>query len=217
MNNTAKILFTIALLSIAAFAQKPKPTPKTPITKTTVKTTPKITFDEGKLVGKTYTNKGFGFEITFPDEWFIPDQDYEAYMLKNGYDLRLKVPPTIKIFQTAYKYMPGMAENSVVRVAVENLKLQPQIKDAVDYFDAMRKTFATAKTPADFKYSETKAEKLGTKQFAYLDSSSDETGKKRIYATVKNGYALMFMITYSDDEDLKTLRNILAEGNFAVK
>ncbi len=216
MNNPAKLLLIIALLSIVSFAQKPKP--KTPITKTTAKTTPQVALDEGKLIGKTYTNKGFGFEITFPDAWFIPDNDYfEAYLLKRGQDIRLKVPPTVKVLQTAYKFMPEMADNSIIRVIVEDLKSNPQIKDAVDYFDAMQKTFKTAKMPADFKYSEIRAEKLGTKQFAYFDSSSEEGGKKRIYATVKNGYAIMYVITYTDGEDIEILRAILSETKWIKK
>jgi hypothetical protein len=222
MNNTAKILLIAALLSITAYAQKPKSPvkPKVLTVKTAVKSAaksaPKIALDEGKLVGKTYTNQTLDFEITFPDNWMVPDKDFEAYMLKQGHDLRLKVPPTITILQTAYKFMPGTTDNAILRVAVEDLRLNPQIKDAVDYFDAMLKSFKTAKTPADFKHSDTQAEKLGEKQFAFLDSSSAETGKKRIYATVKNGYAILFTLTYINDEDVETLRNILSEGNFRL-
>jgi protein tyrosine phosphatase (PTP) superfamily phosphohydrolase (DUF442 family) len=46
------------------------------------------------------------------------------------------------------------------------------VKDAVDYFDLMRSQFAVMKLAADFKYSETQAEKLGLKQFAFLDTST---------------------------------------------
>lgn len=219
MKTVAKSLITIALLSIVGYAQKPKvktPPPKEQV-KASVKKTPKAAFDKGILSGKTYSNKTFNFEVTFPDNWMVPGNDFEAYMLKKGHDLRLKVPPTIKILQTAYKFMPGTTDNAIVRIAVENLNSNPQIKDAVDYFDVMRKSFKIAKTPADFKYSETQAERLGTKQFAFLDSSSSETGKKRIYATVKNGYAILFTLTYTNDADVETLRNILSEGNFRLK
>jgi hypothetical protein len=218
MKNIAKVLTIIGLLAIASYAQKQKTQakPKVASVKTAAKSTPKYTVDEGKLVGKTYTNQTLDFEITFPDNWMVPDKDFEAYMLKQGHDLRLKVPPTIRILQTAYKFMPGTTDNAILRVAAEDLRLNPQIKDAVDYFDVMRKSFKSAKTPADFKYSETQAEKLGEKQFAFLDSSSAATGKKRIYATVKNGYAILFTLTYVNDEDVETLRNVLSEGNFRL-
>lgn len=234
MKNFAFVLLFIAASSLVSFAQKPKPK-STPVKKTTAKTvvkpSPKSTVDEGKVVGRTYTNEGFDFEITFPDTWLIPGQDFEKYMLSQGFDLRVK-PPTaanpkdqaalkkaaarVKILLTAYRSMPGMTDNAIMRVSVENLSATPQIKDAVDYFDAMRASFKVAKLPADFKYSETDAEQLGKKQFGFIDVSSSE-GKKRMYATVKNGYAIMFTLSYTKDEDLETMREILSNGNFALK
>jgi ribonuclease I len=112
--------------------------------------------------------------------------------------------------------MPGTQENAILRISVEDLKALPQIKDAVDYFDLMRETFKAVKLPPDFKYSETQAEKLGRMQFGFLDTSN-KTGKKRMYATVRNGYAIMFTLTYKADEDLATMKNVLAQGNFKLK
>jgi hypothetical protein len=72
------------------------------------------------------------------------------------------------------------------------------------------------KLPADFVYSDTKAEKLGRHEFAFLDIDS-AAGKKRLYATVQNGFAVLFTLTYSSDDDLQSLRTILADGNFKLK
>jgi len=72
------------------------------------------------------------------------------------------------------------------------------------------------KLPTDFRYSETQAEKLGAKQFAYVDVSSN-AGKKRMYATLRNGHAIMFTLSYTKPEDLATMRQILSTGNFALK
>jgi hypothetical protein len=90
------------------------------------------------------------------------------------------------------------------------------VKDAVDYFDLMRSHFAVMKLPPDFKYSETQAEKLGAKQFAFIDTST-RAGKKRMYATVRDGYAIMFILSYSKPEDLVTMRQILATGDFKLQ
>lgn len=234
MKNTAKLLFLISILSIVSFAQKTKPKTaavKKPPVKTAAKTAPKPAPDEGKVAGRTYTNEGFDFEITFPDSWLIPGKDFEAYMLSQGFDLRVK-PPTaanpkdqaalkkaadrVKILLTAYRSMPGLADNAIMRVSVENLSTSPQIKDAVDYFDAMRASFRLAKLPADFTFSETNAEQLGSKQFGFIDVSASD-GKKRMYATVKNGYAIMFTLSYTKEADLQTMREILSNGDFALK
>ena len=185
----------------------------------------------GTVSGRTYTNGTFNFEVTFPDTWLIPDSDFEAYMKKQGFDLSLKAPDSlppasktvlnkaikrVDILLTAYRSMPGSADNGIVRISVEDLSANPQIKDAVDYFDAIRAMYATMKLPADFKYSETQAEKLGSKQFAYLDASSS-AGKKRMYATVRNGYAIMFTLSYDKAADVETFREILEGGNFNLK
>ncbi|CAN5333525.1 hypothetical protein BH10ACI2_BH10ACI2_15990 [soil metagenome] len=251
MRSIVLIAVSLFLLSGIGFAQtKPKPTStvaaKTP-SKTSVKppakTAAKVTtkptataevtpiakpsVDMGKVVGRTYTNETFGFEVTFPDEWLIPDSDFEAYMKKQGFDLSLKAPDSlpvstktqvnkairrVNILLTAYRSMPGSADNAIVRISVEDLAANPQIEDAVDYFDAIRATYATMKLPADFKYSETGAEKLGPNQFGYLDADSN-AGKKRMYATVRNGYAIMFTISYKDDTDLNTLRLVLERAD----
>lgn len=231
MKNLVKTIIFIALLSGFSLAQKPKPRAKAATAKPAVKTAPAPAIDPGIVQLRTYTNKTFNFAVTFPDSWLIPDNDFEAYMKEQGFDLSLKFPPGLNqqakgklqnsakqltVLLTAYKYLPGMENNAIVRISVEDLKNFPQVKDAVDYVDAMRATFKSMPLPAGFKYSETQAEQLGTKQFAFLDTVTNDD-KRRLYATVKNGYALLFSITYTGKEDLEILREILTGGSFALK
>ena len=187
--------------------------------------------DRGTVSGRTYTNHGLAFEVTFPDTWLIPGDDFEDYMKSQGIDVTLKAPETlgkaskiqveralqkVNILLTAYRSMPGTEDNGVVRISTEDIRLNPAIKDAVDYFDLMRSQYAVMKLPADFRYSETQAEQLGSQQFGFLDTSSN-AGKKRMYATVRNGVAIMFTLSYTKPDDLKTFRDVLAKGNFALK
>ena len=190
-----------------------------------------VTDANGTVSGKTYTNSVYGLQITFPDTWLIPAGDFEDYMRSQGHDISLKTPDNVtgvskvqldrslqkvKVLVTAYRSMPGSTDNAIMRVAAEDLTLTPQVKDAVDYFDLMRSQFSVMRLPADFKYSETQAEKLGAKQFAYLDTSS-LAGKKRMYATVRNGYAILFTLSYTKPEDLAAMRQILADGDFRLQ
>ena len=121
----------------------------------------------------------------------------------------------VTLLLTAYRSLPGTPDNGVVLISVEDVQDNPKIKDAVDYFDLMRSQISTMKLPPDFKYSDVGAEKLGAMQFGYLETSSN-AGKKRMYATVRGGYAIMFTLSYSADDDLVTLRRILEEGNFSI-
>lgn len=232
MNQRMTLLVLVLILlftgvTVAQTKARPRPRPRA----TPAKVAPKTTVDMGKVVGRTYTNTTFGFEVTFPDTWLIPDSDFEAYMKKQGFDVSLKAPDSlppatkikvnqairrVNVLLTAYRSMPGLTDNAIARISVEDLNTNPQIKDAVDYFDAIRAMYSTMKLPPDFKYSETQAEKLGAMQFGFLDASST-AGKKRMYATVRRGFAIMFTLSYSSDEDLQTMRAILEQANFAFR
>ncbi|HQZ95722.1 MAG TPA: hypothetical protein PLP21_05355 [Pyrinomonadaceae bacterium] len=174
----------------------------------------------GKVEERTYSNKKFGFEITVPQNWFIGGADFERVLKDSGHDIGVdlatsKASRSIQVLMTAFR-SEATSGGAILRVTSEDLKPNPQIRDAVDYFDAITAAYATAKLPPDFVYSATKAERLGARQFAYLDTSST-AGKKRMYATVKSGYAIMFTLSYTSDDDLQTLRRILEKGNFALK
>jgi len=225
------ILIVLFVCSVN-FAQKPvpKPTPKKTPEAVPVKSSIFETDELGRVEGRTYTNTVYDFQITFPDTWLVPDRDFEVYMKSQGHDISLKAPDTVgkagklqidkalekvKMLVIGYRAMPGMADNAILRVSVEDLRLNPAVKDAVDYFDLMRSQFTVMKLPADFKYSETQAEKLGSKQFAFIDTNSN-AGKKRMYATVRRGFAIMFTLTFTKPEDLATMRQILAGGDFAL-
>lgn len=232
------ILLLLAAASLNVYAQV-KPTAKAtpakipaivPIKKGTVLGDSSSVKESAVSNGK-YKSEKFGIEIVFPETWIIPEENFEAAMKEKGFDLSLKAPdslsPTarsrvnlaikqVSILLTAYRSTPGTTDNAIIRISAENLSANPQIRDAVDYFDAMRATFKSLKLPPDFTYSETQAEKLGPKQFAFIDTTSKE-GKKRMYATVRLGYAILFTLSYSNDDDLATMRRILEEGNFELK
>ena len=228
------VIFSL-IITLNSFAQPPrsKVAPKRiPTTVPAAKSTTTVaTHADGLSSTRTFTSTAYGFSITFPDTWLIPGNDFEETMKSQGYDIRLRTPDDlkgaskiqldrslekVKVLVTAYRSLPGAADNAIMRVAAEDLTMTPLVKDAVDYFDLMRSQFAVMKLPADFKYSETQAEKLGAKQFAYLDTSSN-AGKKRMYATVRNGYAILFTLSYTKPEDLATMRRILAGGDFRIQ
>lgn len=175
----------------------------------------------GSVEGRKYANKKFGFALTVPENWFIAGPDFETVVKEKGFDLRSddiagKANRNIDILMTAFSSGKLAGQNVILRITAENLRPNPQIRDAVDYFDAITAAFMSAKLPPDFTYSATKAERLGSNQYAYLDTNS-ASGKKRMYATVKKGYAIMFTLSYSDANDVASVRDILAAADFQSK
>jgi len=189
-------------------------------------------WEKGEVDGRTYSNKSLGFEVTFPDTWLIGGDDFEEEMRSKGVDLELKAPDSssavskaraavilkhVQVLVNAFRSVNGAGSSAIVRISAEDLAPNPQIKDAVDYVDAVRASYAAMRLPADFRYSETQAEKLPNgKQFAFLDTTTKE-GKKRMYVTVRNGVAVLFTISYEKADDLETLRTVLGSGNFKLQ
>ena len=237
-SNAKSVSKTEAAMLPAKIAPKSivKPAIKSTVTRSTAKliaaapprAVAKPVYDAGEIVGKTYANKYFNFSLTLPDDWEIAEADFERRLKKEGFNLSVETPKAasasaqsklnaaanrVRVLLTAYKAAPDAGENAILRVSIEDLRAVPQVKDAVDYFDSMRATYQNIKLPAGFKYSETQAERVGAMQFGFLDVSNG-AGKKRMYATVRNGHALMFTLTYKSDEDLNALKNFLSAGDF---
>ncbi|MEP7213179.1 MAG: hypothetical protein ABI791_08900 [Acidobacteriota bacterium] len=181
--------------------------------------------------GNVYRNSDYGFQITFPADWRITSDDFGEYARSQGFDLSLKAPDAltdvnkvrinralknVTVLLTAFRSVEGVKDAAILRISVEDLTIVPQVRDGVDYFDLMRSQFSTLNLPADFRYSETQAEKLGRKQFAFIDTSTS-AGKKRLYATVRGRKAIMFTLSYRTDADLQSMRQILAAGDFNNK
>jgi len=228
----------VAVTALAASAQtkrtaqaaNPRSTTAPPVSITA----PAPFFDRGKISGKTYTNRTLGLTITFPDFWTVADNEFKTYVKSKGVDLTPKPAKAVNaadqaklnadfkrltFLMTAYRSLPGTQQNATAHIAVEDvrkLNTDRPVKDAVDYIDLVRLQVSQIKLPAGYTYSDTKAEKLGNNQYAYLDST-DKGDKTRLYVTVRRGYAILLSIVYSADDDLETFRDVLARASFTSK
>src|SRR5436190_1710445 len=93
-----KFLILLVILSEASIAySQAKTAPTRSSTRSTtappVSSAGTATFlDRGKIVGKTYTNKTLGLQITFPDVWIVANSDFSTYVKSKGVDLAPKPP-----------------------------------------------------------------------------------------------------------------------------
>ena len=231
MRSVHVLVFTFGLVSAACAQSVTQPKTPTPSLPPGVPAAPHVVAGQETISGRIYSNPALGFRITFPEGWVISGDDLETEARKAGIDLGLKAPENVgpvgrvrldkslknvSMLITAYRPPAGASGGAIFRVSLENLSPNPLIKDAIDYFDAIRNEYSRMSLPPGFSYSETQAEQLGKQQFAFLDVSSS-AGKKRLYATVRRGYAVLFSLAYTRDEDLQAMRRMLTAGNFALK
>lgn len=210
MRSVLVLLFLAAAISSSAQTKATaKPTPK-PEQKSVAED--QIEKNGGKIVDRTYSNDTLKFKFTLPVGWFFAGRDFESVLRSEGIDLSTSNSSARLLF-TAFTAETATKKAAILRVATENLTLQPQIKDEVDYLDAIRASFKRQRLPADFVYGETGAEVLGRRQFAYLDISN-ASGHKRIYVKFRGRNAILMTISYVDVIDHVRFRTILDEGGF---
>lgn len=225
MQNLLKIILLAACLvfpGAVSLAQKTKPK------KVTAKSAPQAArVDLGKLSFNTYTNDFFQLKFEFPAGWLVGDHILEEQLRQiSQAEIRAQNPQMqgsvkqavdrVTLLLGGYKAMPGTPENASLRVAVENLRTLPQVKTGKDYFATLLNTFKAVKMPADFKYSEIKTEMLDNLPLDYMEVSSGNN-KKRMYAFVRKGYAVLITISYYEDADFESLRQVLSGADLDYK
>jgi len=232
------ILIALAMAaSLAGFSQTKtvrKAAPPRPSSPPAAKSQPTGSVSQGTITGGVYKNSSLSFSFPLPDAWTVATPEFATYMKQKGVDISPKPPKAadpasqakvdtnfkrLNVLLTTYRALPGSPQNSMIRVAAEDVRhldTNRPVKDAVDYVDLMRAQLGAVRMPAGYKYSDTQAEKLGPNQFAYIDTLDNE-GKTRIYVTVRKGYATLFSLNYVADDDLETFRDLLARASFALK
>jgi len=214
-------VFAFSTLVSAQTKTRPKPVPKA-----VPKVAPTV-FEKGTVENSQYTNKYFGFTFPIPEDWNVQEEIIGKIIKSEGAkSTKAKTAAVQKEFDkaqsrltvalTVFKNPVGSEENASIVLSLEDVSPVPAVKDAVDYLQLMITTFKQMQLPPDMKYTEVKAEKLGSKQFGYIDVTRANL-KQRMYATVKKNYAILFVFSYTNDEDLEIMRTMLANGNFFLK
>lgn len=209
------ILISAAILAFAPFAAaqskqrtKRKPTPTPEVEDMVVK-------NGGSIDGKTYSNAALHLAFTLPNDWYFAGRDFEAALRKQGIDLSVSENERTKVLFTAFRSTPESKTSAVIRFVTEDIADQPQIRDAVDYLDAVRNAYQTMRVPVDLKYGETDAEAIGGRQFAFLDIET-RSAKKRMYVRLYKRSAVIMVISYREAEDLARFRRMLEDADFGT-
>ena len=215
------IAFLLVILVTASFAQKDE-------TEMPVGNGSKTNVDLGVLDQNTYVNNFFQLKIEFPLGWLVGDNTLEKELLALSQPkVAAKNSKQQKEFDHAvqritpllggYKELPGSsAENSNLKITVENLKGSPQIKTGKDYIESLKNSLRLARLPVGFNVSDAKTERVDNLELSYLETSFQQN-KKRLYVFLRKGFAVLITIEYFNEEDFNSLHQVLLDADLNYK
>ena len=185
--------------------------------------------DAGRVIGSTYSNSYFGFQVTFPKDWSI--QDHEAQLalgergkkMLAGNDKKLDQAieaaeaTTLHLF-AAFEFPLGTPPpNPSILGTAENLQSNPQIKKATDYLLNARKLLEMGQVEVAFPgpMQNTKISGVGFDVLPLTIKIGAIQTHQKIYTTIRRGYALSLILTYVNPEEESALQAILKSVSFS--
>lgn len=182
------------------------------------------TITMGTQEGNKYSNEYFGLELTVPEEWHIATEEEKAAITQAGQEaiaennedlakqMDLSKEKTLNLM-FSFKYpLTHQGVNPNVLCMAENLSLLASltVKSGKDYL-AMAKT-SMEQTGLPYTFADVTTEKLGGKDFDVMEATVDAGTIKltqKYYATIFDGYALVFINTFSSEEEELETKGLL--------
>jgi hypothetical protein len=185
--------------------------------------------DFGTFNNSVYKNNYFGLTVTVPADWSIQDQEAQRRIMKlggnmlAGEDKNLKSLmkagelKTVSLFAT-FKYPMGtpVAFNPSIMALAEKVGQLPGIKRGKDYLFFVRQTLESGQVQVSFP-KDIYTERLGGVDFDVMESEISIrriTVKQKYYAALMKGYALSFIVSFTNDEEESSDQKILNTVTF---
>src|SRR5262245_4764704 len=185
--------------------------------------------DAGTVKDSTYSNTYFGMKLRVPDGWQVQDNQAAKALMEQGKNLMVGDDKSLDAMVSAsekqsltlltmFKYQPGSPVdfNPGFICLVERVSHLPGIKKGSDYLFHLRKALSAAKMRVEFD-KDFYDESVGGLAFGVLETRmtlGDRTVRQKYYSTIRKGYALSFVISYTTDDELKTQNEILKSVTF---
>lgn len=170
-----------------------------------------------------YSNDYFEVMLEIPDDWELEKKEnpemYEkgADFIAGGDDnlkasMKSAVEKTHTVF-TAFRYPVGTPRksNPNITILIENVKALPGIQSGSDYLLAMEDTLKMSKAKMTFQ-NDPIEEDLGGRHFwsrKMIMMVGQIEVHQNYYATFKDGYVLLMVVTVRTDEDKEVVSKLL--------
>lgn len=185
--------------------------------------------DFGAVENSTYRNDYFGLSVKLPSEWSVQDKETQQKLMDlgrkmvEGDDKNLKAiikaseMQTVNLF-AAFKHPIGtpVPYNPNIMCLAERVSHMPRIKRGKDYHFHSKRLLELSQVEVSFP-KEVSTEELGGHDFDVMYVESLITGmtiRQKHYATIMRGYALVFVVSFTNGEEESTLDNVLSSVTF---
>lgn len=185
--------------------------------------------DFGNVSNSVYQNKYFGLTVALPAGWSVQDQTTRQRLMElggemvAGDDKNLKAAvktsemTTVSLF-AAFKHPVGtpVPYNPNIMCLAERVRHMPGMKKGGDYLFHAKRLLQSSQIQVSFP-KEISTETIGGQQFGVMHIETSMAGmtiRQKYYAAITKGYALAFIVTFTNDEEESSLNNILKTVTF---
>jgi len=191
---------------------------------------PKVMPDAAVVTNNSYDNTYFKFRINLPEGWNALDKETVKELndvgkkMASGDDKNLEsaIEASQKNSYNLFSYFqlppgtPNVDYNANISCVAERVAHLPGIKTGSDYLENVKMMFGKSQIKADFD-PEMKHHVFGQGEMYSIDVVINMMGHEvyqSYYSTVKNGYALAFVVSHADPEQKAEVDKSLASVVF---
>lgn len=180
----------------------------------------------GRMDGRTYTNDYFELSFNIPEDWPIATEQEKYRILSSSISegdensksrMDYMMTKVLYLIYTSKYPLDFSVSNPNFQCYAERLDgaSSLSIKSGRDYLDLTIDQMNKSGSP--YAFSEITSETLGGKSFGVVNIEKDTDGtvyKLKFYSAIINGYAVNFIITYTDGDGFSELDNIMKSVRF---
>lgn len=186
--------------------------------------------DVGRFEGSVYHNDYLGFEITIPADWTIQDRQTTDEKMRIGQKIAAGGDENVQAvleanesrtfnLVTAFQHPQGapVESNPSITCVAEGVMHLPGIKTGGDYLFHAKRTLQGGQMRFGFP-REVYTQMVSGVEFHVLQAElallPTKLVKNEYFATVRKGYTLLLILSYSTEQERQTLGSILATAKF---
>jgi len=176
-----------------------------------------------------YQNHYFGLTVALPPEWSVQDQETRQKMMELGGKMvagddknlnaavKASEMTTVNLF-AAFKHPVGtpVPYNPNIMCLAERVRHMPGIKEGKDYLFHAKRMLESSHMQVSFP-KEMSAESMGGQQFGVMHTEMSMAGeaiRQKYYAAIIKDYALVFIVSFTTEEDELSLEKTLKTVEF---